>query len=176
MDKQAEYMINNERAWIVVDRVSPPNIGPPRYGVVTNEFRFVIKNTGRTIARMTGPFRARFHLVAANETLPAVPDYEISNPGFASQDSPAYGPILAPGDMTGPIVELCYEQITPGIFEAISKTKSLVLYFYASFRYFDAADRKRETQFCYRYFPEEEGGSPAHWMIFNPHWDYNKTT
>jgi hypothetical protein len=74
--KNTEHMINSERAGVVVSKTWPANIGP-QGGDRINDFKFDLKNCGRTVGRLTGPYLARFHLIGPTEKLPDVPDYRI---------------------------------------------------------------------------------------------------
>jgi hypothetical protein len=163
--RSADVLINSERAWVIVNDVSPPlfNVeGQP------HEFRFEIKNIGKTVARLTGPYRTRFHLLAHNEKLPDVPEYGIAETLFPSgmTETPIYGNVLAPGE-TDTVTYACFELLmTPEVFESMERGDQR-LYFYASLMYFDFAEKERELQFCYLYRPRTEL-RVAHWEHAGP--------
>lgn len=174
--KNTEHMINSERAWILVTKTWPANIGP-QTGERINDFKFDLKNCGKTVGRLTGPYRARFHLVAGAEKLPDVPDYRIDSKLFGGdvRESPVHGAVLAPNQPYREISSQCWDvKITPEIFEAIEKGKT-GLYFYASLKYFDFAERERELQFCYRFYSGDAHSKVPRWELSGPK-EYNKHT
>jgi hypothetical protein len=169
-----EVLINSERAWVLVSKVWAPDIGPPLGGRI-NEFLFNLENRGKTVARLTGPYKVKFRLLAAGDRLPDIPDYEISNRSLLdAPESPIHGRIMAPGQIDERISAQYWDvQITIGVFESIQKLEGR-LYFYASLKYFDFAEKERELQFCYVYVPATKG-QPARWDISGPK-EYNKHT
>lgn len=151
-EKSADALINSERAWIVVDDISPPpevlmpQPSPGPLMVMTFGVRF--KNCGRTIARPTDG-RIRFHTVETTGGLPPIPDYGAK--GDVHGLPP--GRIIAPNQTFGggALLEetmLSHEQIT-----AI-KQHTLSLYFYGFIAYRDFVGDDHEMRFCYVYrFP-----------------------
>jgi hypothetical protein len=141
---------------------------------MANEFSFDLTNRGRTVARLTGPFREKFHLIRVTEKLPDLPDYGIPPDFPGATVPPILGRVLSPGERNGKIELPCWDpQITVGIFEEI-QAHNATLFFYASLKYFDFADQERELQFCYLYLPKTER-SPEQWVLGGPV-GYNKHT
>jgi hypothetical protein len=148
----AEALVNSMRAWIVVDKISPPpemlmpQPSPAQLMVMTFVFRF--RNCGKTIARVKEG-RIRFHTVETSKGLPPIPEYGLKSnlpeiPGgmVIVPDETFQGRAFLEGNM------LSEEQI------AAIKQHTLSLYVYGFFAYQDFQGNDHELRFCYVYrFP-----------------------
>ena len=126
------------------------------------------------MARLTGPLKERFHLIAADEELQAEPDYGKAG-GFLSDEGniPIHGRVLSPGESNAEVCFRYWQAINQETFEAVQRGESHV-YFYASLKYFDFADQERELQFCY-VCRRGEDSSLWKWVLAGPKED-NKHT
>ena len=172
--RSADTLVNSERAWVLVSNVLPTTIALSTTLATVNTFAFDLENKGRTVARLTGPYRRRFELLTGMEKLADIPDYGPSAGLVPEHESPIHGRILAPGQLNGLIYEPCVSPaITEKVADGIQKHK-LRLYFYASLKYFDFTDIERELQFCYSFVPAPpETGYPGNWVLAGPK-EYNK--
>jgi hypothetical protein len=142
---QSAALISSERAWLVISDVGPVTLNP-KPG--QTKFQFTLANRGRTVARLTGPFRWRFQIVPRDSGLPDTLDYGEDLNVFGERFEPVFGRVLSPGDSNTKIDFGYWEDIGEDLIGAIQMCRSK-LYFYASLRYFDFADQQRELQFCY---------------------------
>jgi len=169
----AQNLINSERAWVLPERIRATRFGPPGSGT-DNTFVFDLVNRGKTVARLTGPFRMRFHLIPDTQMLPPTPDYGVSGRLEETGRKIVHGQVLSPGDKVEDIVAPCFDpRITADVIEKIEEF-SHHLFFYASIKYFDFAEKERELQFCYMYHPTGYGNRSA-WLLMGPN-EYNKHT
>jgi hypothetical protein len=175
----ADALISSERAWVVatdIQRNTPITLsGIGEWGGGGARFICDFRNAGRTVARLTGPFRERFRFVPEGETLPAIPDYGIDQTLFRSDlpESPIHASVLAPGDSNGLVTFAAFDKtITPELLGQIKDCK-ITVFFFASIKYFDFVNTERELQFCYCYIPE----NPVHpeWVLGGTK-EYNKHT
>jgi hypothetical protein len=168
----ADALVDAESAWVIVSNVLAPNFKPPSQ-VVVNEFRFVLKNCGRTVARLTGPYRHVFGLVKGGDELPADPSYGNPADVFGEREPPSdYGRLLAPRESNGEISSPCLI-LTDEDFESVCN-RAARLFFYANFMYYDFVGRETELQFCYLYVPKS-GSAPDRWALGGPK-AYNRHT
>ena len=171
--RTVDVLINSERAWVLVKPLMP-NIGQPAIGELQG-FSFEIKNRGKTVARLTGPYRARFDLIRQGQKLPDIPDYRVDKELFGDEpESPVHGAVLGPGQryrrLSFPVFDVT---LNGGTLAEINSNQAF-LYFYASLTYFDFADKERENRFCYLYYPRS-AEAPARWRIAGLK-EYNKHT
>lgn len=139
-------------------------------GSVFNSFTFDLINQGRTVGRLTGPFKVRFRSLPRNADLADVPDYD----GMGAMAPEAiFGRVLAPGERNGLISIPLGENVDKQMLARIESQETL-LHVYVSLTYFDSFDKKRELQFGYMYRPTR-GSEPAHWALINKQ-EYNKHT
>jgi len=177
--RTAEALMNGDKAWVLVEDIEPPQLFAMMVATVKfNEFVFDLVNRGRTIARLTGPYRYRFHSLQRRDELPDIPDYAgrpASGPTYGNppEPKPDYGRVLAPGQHNGKMYLQLGEWVDEQKLQAIEKG-DVVLYVYASLIYFDTFDRQRELRFGYEYWPKAFTGS-ARWVTIRKE-EYNKHT
>lgn len=155
----ADALINAERAWILVEGVSPPkelySFDPHELQVMVFVYNF--KVWGHTPTQMVES-AIRFHLVPARTPadgkrsepdLPEVPDYRAT---VKSHEIPEMGMVLPPGKPVSARVMLESNRISLPDFQEI-KNREKFLCTYGILKYRDAFDRSsiRETRFCYVY-------------------------
>jgi hypothetical protein len=139
-----------ERAWVLVtiDHHAPIDFGADAY-----RFAGRMENYGATPARIIR--RDHFHAyVQRGEHLPKKPKYltEMGGEQFGFHISPKGGePLYWTGSKTG------MEDIKKG---------ERILYFYGRVQYRDIFGRKRETRYCYRYYPTIEDSIDTHFGFF----------
>jgi hypothetical protein len=145
----AKALINSERAWVVINEISPPPglISQPNPGPLTTmRMAFTFKNCGRTIARIKD-VQIRFHTIRAIEDLPQVPDYKPS----AFPADKFFGQILAPSQEFEVATSFEGGMPTDEQITAIRRYE-LALCAYGCVRYLDFANEPRVSQFCYVYY------------------------
>jgi hypothetical protein len=169
-----QALVNSERAWLTLSAISddPPFEMPPgRVPVVFN-----LKNRGRTVARLTGPVKRVFVLLNDDERLPPTPAYDPRAHFEVEAEGIAHGLVIAPEDEQK---GLWFSYKVPdGTMERIEYGSSR-LYFTVSVTYFDFADKARELQFCYQYWPDSyypKFGSGQRWQKTHAPDAYNKST
>jgi hypothetical protein len=168
----AEALVNSERAWVVPIDIKPPDIhtAPGVGNDVYNSFTFDLVNLGRTVARLTGPFKARFCSLLPGADLAGDPDYGEMG---ADGDAEVSGRVLTPQDRNGSISVSLVESVNAQKLKEIEDQR-LLLYAYASLTYYDSFGRKRELQFGYTYRPSRSD-KPARWVLIGKP-EYNKHT
>ena len=158
--RSTDAMINCERAWVVIRRpVAFPALrvgAAGDYSCVSgmgqfNSLTFAVINTGRTIARLTGPLLYKVNFLPATEHLPAIPKYWREP---VSHDEVS-GFILSPGETSSPIRLPIPDQITQETLASLDAGTN-ILYFYASLIYRDTFGMEREVRFGYLYRPKHE--------------------
>lgn len=171
--RQTEVLINSERAWILVTVQQPTNRGGYYTQGDIETFAYSIANRGKTVARLTGPYRANFAFLSASEKLPDIPDYGIHPDAFPEHELPMLGSVLAPKESSDTLREPCALKFSPKLIFGI-ENHTHTLYFLASLKYFDFANKERELRFCYQYWPTD-GQSSARWQLGGPK-GYNSHT
>jgi hypothetical protein len=169
---QSLVLVNSERAWVVPTDIEPPNIhtAPGVGGDVFNSFTFDLINRGKTVARLTGPYKARFCMLPRSVRLDDTPDYGGMG---ASGDAPNYGRVLAPGERNG-VTSISLPDPVDGDKLIEIEEERLLLYAYVSLVYYDSFGKERELQFGYLYQPKRTGSAPKWVRIRKP--EYNKHT
>lgn len=163
-------LINSERAWVTISNVRSIKLEPRKlavgYNQVFNRFRFDIKNSGKTVARLM-ELTPEHRILDRESVLPDAPVYTF-NPtndlGFI------HGGVLVPDESLKGIGVEIKEWIDESKMNLINQG-DLTLYVYGILRYFDFAETERRLQFCYRYLPSEAedfDGNRFHWIIDGP--------
>jgi hypothetical protein len=149
--RNAEVLVNSERAWIVVDKVYPPKLAVTLYGLAgvgSNSFIFDLKNVGRTVGRL-GTFRTMWSVLPRSEALPEVPNFGPIE-GELKNLVPVYGRVMAPGETVERLPLFIYELFDDQKIMDIRNGMS-ILWCYGRVKYFDFADIEHHMHFCYRY-------------------------
>lgn len=166
-----ETLIGAERAWLVPVDIKPPALFEMfAGGNVFNCFTFDLVNQGRTVARLTGPIKARFRSLPRDVDLADTPDY--GGMGATTPEA-VFGRVLAPGERSGLVSIPLGEHIDKNILASI-ESQQTVLHVYASVTYYDSYDKKRELQFGYMYKPARDP-EPARWVLIGK-LEYNRHT
>jgi hypothetical protein len=174
-------LINSERAWVVISAARRPELMAVSPGAMPpyNAFRFVLKNEGRTVAKLV-ELVTETHIVQLGYTLPTPPAY-MEKPPPPDELGFHHGTVLAPGatletwdGMHNLFDGVTVQQIRDG---------QRFLYVYGFVRYFDFAKEERKLQFCYLYmhraFSQVVDSGPSEswprWVVAGPA-DYNTHT
>jgi hypothetical protein len=141
-----------ERAWMIMEISQSPPI--PNVHIGNVRFRGDIRNFGETPAIILFA-QTSAEILLVDARLPVRPEYLSKSPPVPSNDA------IAPKTGGMPV----YWDITQHALDEITAGR-MILYVFGRVLYRDIFRKKRETRYCFRYYPAERGSYDPHIGFF----------